>query len=127
MQPANHDLSLSAAAATLAHVSFHMTEHAYKGPFDSSGASSAQSSPDRDTCEAPLAGWRRLDLRDREVTRGRALCIGMSAGMITIAPMVERRSDSPRTDRPHQLQGSADANRHAYLLAVVMLSGGVET
>ena len=53
MQPANHDLSLSAAAATLAHVSFHMTEHAYKGPFDSSDAQMGQLSPDRDTCEAP--------------------------------------------------------------------------
>ena len=129
-QPENHDTSLSAAAATLAYKSFHMTEHASKGPMDSSDAQMAQLSSDRDTQLTLNERARRpaqVDLRDRKVARGRAHCIGMSAGMIPIETVVKGRADSPRSDRPHLLHGRSDAKRHGYFLAAGMMSRGVET
>ena len=86
--PVNHGLSLSAASATLAHMSFHMTEHAQKGPFDSSDAQMAQLSSDV-TLDERTRRPAQVDLRDRKVARGRALCIGMSVGMNPVAAVVE--------------------------------------
>ena len=61
------------------------------------------------------------DLRDRKVTRGRALCIGMSAGIMRNATMVEARSNSPRADRPHHHHGASAHISRSFQQAVVLM------
>ena len=62
-----------------------------------------------------LEGRRRVrrptqvGARDRKVTRAPDLCIGMSAGMMRVATMVEARSNSPRADRPLHLHSARSA------------------
>ena len=67
------------------------------------------------------------DLRDRKVTREPDLCIAMSAGMMSVAAMVEELPNSMRDERHLGCPRSFWRRSRSFLQAVVMLLKVVDT
>ena len=65
--------------------------------------------------------------RDRKVARDRAHCIGMSAGMMRIATMVEELPNSTLDERHLHHGWPVDGKTRSFQQAVVVKSRGVET
>ena len=65
--------------------------------------------------------------RDRKVARVRALCIGMSAGMMRIATMVEESPNSTLDERHLHRGWPVDGKTRSFRQAVVVKRRGVET
>ena len=65
--------------------------------------------------------------RDRKVARDPALCIGMSAGMMRIATMVEERPNSTLDERHLHRGWPVDGKRRSFQQAIVVNSRDVET
>ena len=62
-----------------------------------------------------------VGVRDRKVVRAPDLCIGMSAGIMRVAPMAEARSNSTRADRSHHLHASFAHISRSFKQAVVLM------
>ena len=69
----------------------------------------------------------KVGSRDRKVARDRALCIGMSAGMMRIATMVEERPYSTLDERHLHRGWPVDGKTRSFQQAVVVTRRGVET
>ena len=69
----------------------------------------------------------KVGSRDRKVARDRALCIGMSAGMMRIATMVEECPNSTLDERHLHRGWPVDGKRRSFQQAIVVNSRGVET
>ena len=54
------------------------------------------------------------------------LCIGMSAGVVRVAAMVEARSNSTRADRPHHLLDASAHISRSFLQAVTLMEKDVD-
>ena len=67
-----------------------------------------------------------VGVRDRKVVRVPDLCIGMSAGTMRVAAMAEARSNSTRTDRPHDLLAAFAHISRSFKQAVVLMEKGVD-
>ena len=83
---------------------------------------------------AQLLGATRLDrrptkvgLRDREVARGPSLCVGMGAGTLAIAYMVEELSDSTIDERHLDLRRPRKASDEVKKQVMCVLVKGVYT
>ena len=69
----------------------------------------------------------KVGSRDRKVARDRALCIGMSAGMMRIATMVEERPYSTLDERHLHRGWPVDGKTRSLRQAVVVKEKDVET
>ena len=69
----------------------------------------------------------KVGSRDRKVARDRAHCIGMSAGMMRIATMVEERPNSTLDERHLHRGWPVDGKTRSLQQAVVMKEKDVET
>ena len=79
------------------------------------------------SAEAPRRPAAQEDLRDRKVTREPDLCIAMSAGMMSVAAMVEELPNSMRDERHLGCPRSFWRRSRSFLQAVVMLLKVVDT
>ena len=68
----------------------------------------------------------KVGSRDGKVARDPDLCIGMSAGMMRVATMVEARSNAPRADRPHHLHGRVGARSRSFPQAIILMKTDVD-